>query len=182
MSTFVVDRRKRPLMPCSEKHARLLLQRDRVLIYRLIPFTFRLLDLCQEVCSFQPPYIPLDLSGKATGRYLRTCLPAHKLRRGYFRCSKQVFGFQIDVLVSAEAPDGKKAGLHIGPMAVHASGGFNVHTPLGVVQDTGHRHCRPKQRADDYGYYLTREVRLPDSLPPLHRSVFPARQCAPGPA
>lgn len=41
---FVLDKRKRPLMPCSEKRARLLLQRGRAVVHRLFPFTIRLKD------------------------------------------------------------------------------------------------------------------------------------------
>ncbi|MDR3155175.1 MAG: RRXRR domain-containing protein, partial [Deltaproteobacteria bacterium] len=39
---MVHDRKKRPLMPCSEKRARLLLDRKRARIHRYEPFTIRL--------------------------------------------------------------------------------------------------------------------------------------------
>src|SRR5690606_8380479 len=44
MAVFVLDRRKQPLMPCSEKRARLLLARGRARVHRLHPFTIRLVD------------------------------------------------------------------------------------------------------------------------------------------
>ena len=39
---FVLDRHQKPLMPCSEKRARLLLERGRAVVHRQFPFTIRL--------------------------------------------------------------------------------------------------------------------------------------------
>ncbi|WP_338053505.1 RRXRR domain-containing protein, partial [Rhabdochromatium marinum] len=39
MAVFVLDKQKNPLMPCTEKRARLLLQRGRAVVVRLHPFT-----------------------------------------------------------------------------------------------------------------------------------------------
>jgi hypothetical protein len=44
MAVFVLDRRKKPLMPCAEKRARLLLERGRAVVHRRYPFTIRLKD------------------------------------------------------------------------------------------------------------------------------------------
>jgi hypothetical protein len=41
---FVLDRKKRPLMPCTPKRARLLLARGRAVIHRVQPFVIRLKD------------------------------------------------------------------------------------------------------------------------------------------
>ena len=41
MAVFVLDRRKKPLMPCSEKRARIMLGRGRARIHRMMPFTIR---------------------------------------------------------------------------------------------------------------------------------------------
>ena len=51
MSVFVLDARKRPLMPCSEKRARLLLSRGRARVARSYPFTIRLVDVRVEDCA-----------------------------------------------------------------------------------------------------------------------------------
>jgi hypothetical protein len=40
----VIDKRKRPLMPCSEKRARLMLERGRAVVVGNYPFTIRLRD------------------------------------------------------------------------------------------------------------------------------------------
>jgi hypothetical protein len=67
MAVFVLDRRKKPLMPCSEKRARLLLERGRARVHRLVPFTIRLIDREQEDCALQPVRLKLDPGSKTTG-------------------------------------------------------------------------------------------------------------------
>lgn len=44
MAVFVLDKRGKPLMPCTEKRARLLLERGRARVHRLVPFVVRLAD------------------------------------------------------------------------------------------------------------------------------------------
>lgn len=44
MAVFVIDKRRRPLMPCSEKRARQMLTRRRAVVHKLQPFTIRLKD------------------------------------------------------------------------------------------------------------------------------------------
>jgi hypothetical protein len=41
---FVLDKQGKPLMPCTEKRARLLLDRGRARIHRLVPMVIRLID------------------------------------------------------------------------------------------------------------------------------------------
>jgi len=64
---FVLDKHKKPLMPCSEKRARLLLTRSRARIHRMVPFTIRLVDrlLCDS--QLQPVALTLDPGSKTTG-------------------------------------------------------------------------------------------------------------------
>ena len=64
---FVLDKRKRPLMPCSQKRARLLLARGRARVHRLVPFTIRLRDRRQEESTLQPVRLKLDPGSKMTG-------------------------------------------------------------------------------------------------------------------
>lgn len=70
MSVFVLDRSGRPLMPCTEKRARLLLARGRARVHRLIPFVIRLVDRQAEDCAFQPLRVKLDPGSKTTGMAL----------------------------------------------------------------------------------------------------------------
>jgi 5-methylcytosine-specific restriction endonuclease McrA len=64
---FVLDKKKRPLMPCSEKRARLLLQRGRAVVHRLRPFTIRLKDRLLEESVVQPVLLKIDPGSKTTG-------------------------------------------------------------------------------------------------------------------
>ena len=65
MSVFVLDRRKQPLMPCSEKRSRLLLGRGRALVVRAYPFTIRLKSRVGG--NTQPVRIKIDPGSKTTG-------------------------------------------------------------------------------------------------------------------
>lgn len=67
MSVFVLDRSGKPLMPCSEKRARLLLERGRARVHRLHPFTIRVIDRHQATCALQPMRLSIDPGSKATG-------------------------------------------------------------------------------------------------------------------
>jgi hypothetical protein len=70
MSVFVLDQRKKPLMPCSERRARLLLSRKRAVVYRVWPFTIRLKDRSREESQVQPIALKLDPGSKTTGMAL----------------------------------------------------------------------------------------------------------------
>lgn len=65
MAVFVLDKKQNPLMPCSEKRARLLLERGRAVVVRLHPFTIRLKDRVGGVT--QPVRVKLDPGSKTTG-------------------------------------------------------------------------------------------------------------------
>jgi 5-methylcytosine-specific restriction endonuclease McrA len=70
MAVLVLDKRKKPLMPCSEKRARLLLERGRARVHRMVPFTIRLVDRLQEDSSLQPVRLKIDPGSKTTGMAL----------------------------------------------------------------------------------------------------------------
>ena len=67
MAVFVLDKRKKPLMPCSEKRARILLERGRARVHRMVPFTIRLVDRLQADSVLQPLRLKLDPGSKTTG-------------------------------------------------------------------------------------------------------------------
>ena len=67
MAVFVLDRHKKPLMPCSEKRARKLLARGRARVHRLMPFSIRLVDRTVNESALQPVKIKLDPGSKTTG-------------------------------------------------------------------------------------------------------------------
>ena len=54
-------------MPCTEKRARLLLERGRARIHKVVPFTIRVVDRQVEGCELQPLRIKIDPGSKTTG-------------------------------------------------------------------------------------------------------------------
>jgi hypothetical protein len=88
---------------------------------------------------------------KATGRgeHCRTNWTEEGFPRGYKLRQKQVRGFKSGDLVRAEVPGPlKTAGMHLGRVAVRASGWFRV----GRVDGINARYCVLVQRADGYEY------------------------------
>lgn len=65
MAVFVLDKHKQPLMPASEKRARLLLSRGRAVVVKRYPFTIRLKDRVGG--EVQPIRLKLDPGSKFTG-------------------------------------------------------------------------------------------------------------------
>jgi 5-methylcytosine-specific restriction endonuclease McrA len=65
MAVFVLGKTKKPLMPCSEKRARILLSRNRAVVVRMHPFTIRLKDRKEGV--LQPLRLSVDPGSKTTG-------------------------------------------------------------------------------------------------------------------
>jgi len=64
---FVLDKHKKPLMPCSEKRARQMLEKQRAVIHKMFPFTIRLKDRTQEESKLQDIRLKLDPGAKTTG-------------------------------------------------------------------------------------------------------------------
>ncbi len=64
---FVLDKHKKPLMPCSEKRARQLLERKRAVIHKMFPFTIRLKDRLRKDSNLQPLQLKIDPGAKVTG-------------------------------------------------------------------------------------------------------------------
>lgn len=65
MAVLVLDRRQHPLMPCTEKRARLLMSRGCAVVVSLFPFTIRLKDRVGG--ELQPVRLKLDSGSKFTG-------------------------------------------------------------------------------------------------------------------
>ncbi|HEX9131911.1 MAG TPA: RNA-guided endonuclease IscB [Ktedonobacteraceae bacterium] len=64
---FVLDKHKKPLMPCTPKKARLLLSRRRAVVHRLYPFVIRLKDRQLEESVVQPLVLKIDPGSKTSG-------------------------------------------------------------------------------------------------------------------
>jgi hypothetical protein len=65
MAVLVLDKRKKALMPCSEKRARLLLSRKLAVVHLMYPFTIRLKRRVGG--EIQPMQVKLDPGSKTTG-------------------------------------------------------------------------------------------------------------------
>ncbi len=64
-NVFVLDKKKRPLMPCHPARARELLRRGEAVVHRLIPFTIRLKT--RDSGDVEPMRVLLDPGSKTTG-------------------------------------------------------------------------------------------------------------------
>jgi 5-methylcytosine-specific restriction endonuclease McrA len=64
---FVLDRHKQPLMPCTPKRARLLLERGRAVVHRVKPFVIRLRDRSVEDSTLQHLALKIDPGSKTSG-------------------------------------------------------------------------------------------------------------------
>ncbi len=64
---LVLDKQKKPLMPCTPKRARLLLARGRAVVHRVKPFVIRLRDRRVEESILQEGRLKLDPGSKTTG-------------------------------------------------------------------------------------------------------------------
>ena len=188
MSVYVLDKRKRPLMPCSEKRARKLLESGRARVHKLLPFVIRLTDRLVENSVLQTLECKLDPGSKVTGLALvRTAETidastgeySFGFPRGFLIRTKAIKGFATGDLVKAIVPKGKKAGTHTGRVAVRASGSFNIQTRGGMVQGISHKHCKQLQRGDGYGYNL---VAFTDAVGAPPRDMDASHPCSTSPA
>ncbi len=67
MTVFVLDKHQKPLMPCSEKRARLLLNRRKARVHSMYPFTIRLTHRTAAESVLQPVRCKIDPGSKTTG-------------------------------------------------------------------------------------------------------------------
>ena len=67
---FVLDRHKKPLMPCSPKRARLLLARGRAVVHRVKPFVIRLRDRRAQESVLQESVLKIDPGSRTSGMTL----------------------------------------------------------------------------------------------------------------
>jgi HNH endonuclease len=119
-----------------------------------IPKTHALDAACvghvDAISDWRRPTLAIKCAGR--GSYQRTRLNKYGFPRGYLTRQKRVFGFQTGDLVMATVPNGKKAGIYAGRVAVRARGSFNIQTGRGLATDISARFCTLIQRADGYGY------------------------------
>lgn len=129
-----------------------------------IPKTHALDAACvgrvDAISGWRKPTLSIKCSGR--GSYQRTRLDKFGFPRSYLMREKSIKSFRTGDMVMAVVLNGKKAGIHIGRVAVRASGSFNIQKQGVVVQGISYKHCRIVQRGDGYGY-----SQLPHFLPTL---------------
>lgn len=133
------------------------------------------MDLIAIVGSINRPTIAIKATGR--GAYKRTRLTQHGFPRGYLMRTKRAWGFATGDLIVATVPSGKHAGVHVGRVAVRATGSLNIQKHTGVLQGISYRHCRIRQRADGYAYNLittTKEGSEHGATPRATRPPFQA--------
>lgn len=67
MAVMLLDKRKKPLMPCSEKYAHQLLERGWARVHRLMPFIIRLVYRLRENSIVDRVTVRLDPGARDTG-------------------------------------------------------------------------------------------------------------------
>lgn len=126
-----------------------------------IPKTHALDAACvgemQSISDWQKPTLCIKAMGR--GRYQRTLLDKFGCVRSYLTRQKRHFGFQTGDYVKADVPKGKRVGVHVGRVAIRASGNFTIQTKTGKVADVPHRFCQLIQRGDGYGYSIQKLIR-----------------------
>ena len=103
-----------------------------------------------QLHNWQVPIQQIHCVGR--GSYKRTRLDKFGFPRGFLTRKKQIDGFRTGDQVIATVNKGKKTGLHVGRVAVRASGNFNIQTTAGVVQGIRSKDCRLVERSDGYHY------------------------------
>jgi hypothetical protein len=90
----------------------------------------------------------LAIRARGRGQRCRTTVDAFGFPRGYRMRSRRAYGFQTGDQVRAVVTGGRCVGVHVGRVAVRASGCFRI----GSVDGISWRHCKILQRGDGYEY------------------------------
>ena len=106
----------------------------------------------------------LEITCTGRGSYQRTRLNQYGFPRGYLTRQKSIKGFQTGDQVKAVVPQGKKAGVYKGRVAVRASGSFNITTEAGTVQGISYKYCELISRNDGYGYAMQPKQKTESSI------------------
>ena len=64
---FLLDKDRKPLMPCHAARARKLLKKGKAAVFRRFPFTIILKERTREVSAVQDVLVKIDPGSKSTG-------------------------------------------------------------------------------------------------------------------
>ena len=99
--------------------------------------------IVNSISGWEKPTLIIKAMGR--GSYQRTSLNSFGFPSGKPSRAKKVFGFQTGDMVRALVPKGKKAGIHVGRVAIRVTGSFNIQTFNGTVQGISHKYCKTIQ-------------------------------------
>ena len=119
-----------------------------------------------SIGNWQTPVMHISCAGR--GSHKRTRTDKYGFPVGYCANEKRINGFATGDIVKAVVPNGKKAGIHTGRVAVRSSGSFNIQTTSGIVQGISYKYCKLISRNDGYGYHT---CPLPQFLPVMNDGV-----------
>jgi 5-methylcytosine-specific restriction endonuclease McrA len=114
--------------------------------------------IVNSISGWEKPTLVIKAMGR--GSYQRTPLNTLGFPSGKPSRAKKDFGFQTGNMVKALVPKGKKAGIHIGRVAIRVTGSFNIQTINGTVQGISHKHCTTIQRNDGFAYDFKHEPQV----------------------
>jgi 5-methylcytosine-specific restriction endonuclease McrA len=107
--------------------------------------------------------IPLLITANGHGSRQMCLMDKRGFPRTKPKQAKLVQGYQTGDIVKAVVTSGKKMGVHVGRVAVRATGSFNITTLTGTIEGISHRFCRPLHRVDGYSYQYGRRAAFPPS-------------------
>jgi hypothetical protein len=169
MTVVVLDRRKKPQTPCTEPHARRLLQRPipgaPCPVIRTPTRAGRrrwqrraAIPLISQELMRGGPQTPQTSgqTGQTAAMEKRHALAALPVSAGspssLPRQDRQEDGCQPGDHSCAAGPEGTPARTHISVVAARPLGSFNGHPLSGLAQDSSHCLCRLMQHSDGYGH------------------------------
>jgi len=97
-------------------------------------------------------FFALNVSATGRGNRQMCRIDKYGFPRTSAKKQKRIQGFQTGDLVKAIVPIGKKAGIHIGKVAIRSSGNFNIQNSSQTIQGIKDKYCYLLQKADGYIY------------------------------
>jgi RRXRR protein len=138
--TFFPGKRKKPLMRCCEKRARLPLTRGRAVVVRRYPLTIRLKD--RVGAEVRPVRVKLDPGSKTTGIAIVTDEDGNKPAEVLCLIELCHRGWQISKAVTVRALQRRRRGANL-----RAGGSFRVGNADGISAE----YCKRLNCVDGYG-------------------------------
>ena len=108
--------------------------------------------------------VPLLITANGHGSRQMCLMDKRGFPRTRPKQARQVEGYQTGDIVKAVVTSGKKMGVHVGRVAVRATGFFNIATLTGTIEGISQRFCRQLHRVDGYSYQYGRRAASPLSL------------------